>query len=99
MHCCCLDVQLRRSRAWFPCVDEPLAACPYELHFTVAAKHMAISCGTLTKQSWSDGGSTRTFHYKLDIPTPPQDISLAVGELTASHRPDYKCVFLVYHMR
>jgi len=78
--CCCAVVQLRRSRAWFPCVDVPLAACPFELHFTVPASHMAVSCGQLVKQAWSDNGKSRTFHYKLSIATPPQDIALAVGK-------------------
>ncbi len=73
-------MQLRRSRAWFPCVDVPLAACPFELHFTVPASHMAVSCGQLVKQAWSDNGKSRTFHYKLSIATPPQDIALAVGK-------------------
>ncbi|KAL0049504.1 hypothetical protein WJX82_003747 [Trebouxia sp. C0006] len=79
----CTDNQLRRSRAWFPCVDVPLAACPFELHFTVPASHMAVSCGQLVKQAWSDNGKSRTFHYKLSIATPPQDIALAVGPFTA----------------
>ncbi|DBA90183.1 TPA: hypothetical protein ACH3X1_003489 [Trebouxia sp. C0004] len=79
----CTDNQLRRSRAWFPCVDVPLAACPFELHFTVPASHMAVSCGQLLKQAWSDNGKSRSFHYKLSIATPPQDIALAVGPFTA----------------
>lgn len=74
------QVQLRRTRAWFPCVDQPLAACPFELHFTVPASQMAISCGQLIKQKWTDGAKRRTFHYKLSIATPPQDIALVVGE-------------------
>ena len=72
--------QLRRTRAWFPCVDQPLAACPFELHFTVPASQMAISCGQLIKQKWTEGAKRRTFHYKLSIATPPQDIALVVGE-------------------
>ena len=41
---------------------------------------MAVSCGQLVKQAWSDNGKSRTFHYKLSIATPPQDIALAVGK-------------------
>ncbi len=41
---------------------------------------MAVSCGQLLKQAWSDNGKSRTFHYKLSIATPPQDIALAVGK-------------------
>lgn len=74
-------MQLRRTRAWFPCVDLPLAACPFDLHFTVPASHLAVSCGQLLKQAWTDNGKSRTFHYKLTIPTPPQGIALAAGEL------------------
>ncbi|KAL0042600.1 hypothetical protein WJX79_004833 [Trebouxia sp. C0005] len=79
----CTDNQLRRSRAWFPCVDVPLAACPFELHFTVPASHMAVSCGQLLKQAWSGNGKSRTFHYRLSIATPPQDVALTVGPFTA----------------
>ena len=85
LHQCCFTIlmcgpQLRRSRAWFPCVDQPLAACPFELHFTVPASQMAISCGQLVKQKWTDGAKRRTFHYKLSIATPPQDIAVVVGQ-------------------
>lgn len=82
-------LQLRRTRAWFPCVDVPLAACPFELHLTVPASQMAVSCGQLVKQAWRDNGKSRTFHYKLSIPTPPQDIALVVGK---SHAVT-SCVF------
>ena len=61
-------------------MDQPLAACPFELHFTVPASQMAISCGQLVKQKWTDGAKRRTFHYKLAIATPPQDIAVVVGE-------------------
>ena len=88
MHISCsvrlCELQLRRTRAWFPCVDQPLAACPFELHFTVPASQMAISCGQLIKQKWADGAKRRTFHYKLSIATPPQDIALVVGECVFS---------------
>ena len=50
-------------------MDQPLAACPFELHFTVPAS-----------QNWTDGAKRRTFHYKLAIATPPQDIAVVVGE-------------------
>ena len=40
---------------------------------------MAVSCGQLVKQAWSDNGKSRTFHYKLSIATPPH-IALAVGK-------------------
>ncbi|KAK9806814.1 hypothetical protein WJX72_003626 [[Myrmecia] bisecta] len=31
------DNQVRRARAWLPCVDTPTHACPFDLHLTVGA--------------------------------------------------------------
>lgn len=76
---CVLPVQVRRSRAWFPCLDVPLAACPFDLHFTVSANQLAVSCGKLMKQTLVDRGKRRCFHYKLAIPAPPHDIAFAIG--------------------
>ena len=44
---------------------------------------MAISCGQLIKQAWTDNAKRRTFHYRLSIATPPQDVAVVVGEHAA----------------
>jgi hypothetical protein len=53
--------QLRRCRAWFPCVDAPVysyvqngpyyVACTWELHVTVNPNDVAVCSGVLTQQT------------------------------------------------
>ena len=43
-------LQLRRARAWFPCVDAPDGACAWDLRVTVPMDCMAVSSGQLIKQ-------------------------------------------------
>ncbi|KAK6147219.1 hypothetical protein DH2020_018131 [Rehmannia glutinosa] len=64
------DNQLRRARCWFPCLDDNLQCCCYDLEFTVASNLVAVSSGTLLHQ---------TYVYKLDVPVAAQWISLAVA--------------------
>ena len=83
--------QVRRTRAWFPCVDVPLGACPFDMHFTVSAAQFAVSCGKLLKMTWASKGKQRCFHYKLVIPTPPQDIALAIGKSLCYTQHGFGC--------
>ena len=75
----CWMMQLRRARAWFPCIDTPQAACSFQLQVTVAADQTAIASGFLEKQTWSPDGSQKTFFYTQAIPVPACQIALAVG--------------------
>ena len=43
-------LQLRRARAWFPCVDTPDAACTWDMRYTVPMGSVAVSSGQLLKQ-------------------------------------------------
>ena len=55
-------LQLRRARAWFPCVDTPNGACTWDLRFTVPMDCMAVSSGQLLRQvraQWADQATTQ----------------------------------------
>ncbi|KAJ8535989.1 hypothetical protein K7X08_034390 [Anisodus acutangulus] len=44
------DNQIRRARCWFPCMDDNLQCCCYDLEFTVASNLVAVSTGSLLYQ-------------------------------------------------
>ncbi|XP_047266049.1 transcription initiation factor TFIID subunit 2 isoform X2 [Capsicum annuum] len=45
------DNQIRRARCWFPCMDDNLQCCCYDLEFTVASNLVAVSTGSLLYQT------------------------------------------------
>ncbi|KAK4478763.1 hypothetical protein RD792_014262 [Penstemon davidsonii] len=72
--------QLRRARCWFPCMDDSLQCCCYDLEFTVASNFVAVSSGTLLHQVLTnDDPPRKTYVYKLNVPVAAQWISLAVA--------------------
>ncbi|KAG8376748.1 hypothetical protein BUALT_Bualt09G0096000 [Buddleja alternifolia] len=74
------DNQLRRARCWFPCMDDSLQCCCYDLEFTVASNLVAVSSGTLLHQVLTkDDPPRKTYVYKLEVPVAAQWISLAVA--------------------
>lgn len=73
-------VQVRRARAWFPCVDLPTGGCPFELAVTVAQEQLAVCSGQLVRQTHSAAAGTRTFHYRLPRAASPCQLAMAVGE-------------------
>ncbi|XP_057777972.1 transcription initiation factor TFIID subunit 2-like [Salvia miltiorrhiza] len=74
------DNQLRRARCWFPCLDDSVQCCCYDLEFTVASDLVAVSSGTLLHQVLTkDDPPQKTYVYKLDVPVAAQWISLAVA--------------------
>ncbi|XP_051150213.1 transcription initiation factor TFIID subunit 2 [Andrographis paniculata] len=74
------DNQLRRARCWFPCIDDSLQCCSYDLEFTVASNLVAVSSGTLLNQVLTrDDPPRKTYIYKLDVPVAAQYISLVVA--------------------
>lgn len=44
------DNQIRRARCWFPCIDDNIQQCCYDLEFTVAHNLVAVSTGSLLYQ-------------------------------------------------
>ncbi len=68
------------NRHWFPCHDAPQERTTTEMIVTVPARFTAISNGALLKMRRS--GSTRTFHWKHNVPHSPYLVSLAIGEFS-----------------
>ncbi|CAI9113636.1 OLC1v1014275C1 [Oldenlandia corymbosa var. corymbosa] len=74
------DNQIRRARCWFPCMDDNLQLCSFDMEFTVAHDFVAVSTGTLLYQVLSNEDPPRkTFVYRLSIPVAPRFISFAVA--------------------
>ncbi|XP_048328953.2 transcription initiation factor TFIID subunit 2 [Ziziphus jujuba] len=83
------DNQIRRARCWFPCIDDTLQRCCYDLEFTVAQNLTAVSTGSLLYQVLSkDDPPRKTYVYRLDVPVSARWISLAVGpfEILPDHQ-------------
>ncbi|KAF6168935.1 hypothetical protein GIB67_038432 [Kingdonia uniflora] len=76
------DNQLRRTCCWFPCMDNSLQRCCYDLEFTVEQNLVAVSNGTLLYQVLSKDDPPRiTYVYRLNVPVTAEWISLAVAPL------------------
>ncbi|KAL8244208.1 hypothetical protein R6Q59_010466 [Mikania micrantha] len=72
--------QIRRARCWFPCMDDSLQRCSFDLEFTVANNLVAASTGTLMYQVLTnDDPPRKTYVYKVSVPVAAQWISLAVA--------------------
>ncbi|KAF5806616.1 putative peptidase M1, membrane alanine aminopeptidase, aminopeptidase N-like protein [Helianthus annuus] len=72
--------QIRRARCWFPCMDDSLQRCCFDLEFTVANNLVAASTGTLMYQVLTnDDPPRKTYIYKINVPVAAQWISLAVA--------------------
>ncbi|XP_074278143.1 transcription initiation factor TFIID subunit 2 isoform X1 [Silene latifolia] len=81
--------QIRRAHCWFPCMDDSLQRCCFDLEFTVPHNFVAVSNGTLLYQVLSkDDPPRKTFVYKLNIPVSARWISLAVAPFQIL--PDYQ---------
>ena len=72
-------LQVRRARAWMPCMDTPSSGHPWMLRFSVRPHEVAVGPGKLEKQTLGRGGEWLTFHYSVAPNTPPCQIGLAVG--------------------
>ncbi|CAO2818396.1 unnamed protein product [Amaranthus hypochondriacus] len=80
--------QIRRAHCWFPCMDDSLQRCCYDLEFTVPHNFVAVSNGKLIYQVLSkDDPPRKTFVYKLDVPVSARWISLAIAPFQIL--PDY----------
>ncbi|XP_047330123.1 transcription initiation factor TFIID subunit 2 [Impatiens glandulifera] len=89
------DNQLRRACCWFPCMDDNMQRCCYDLEFTVASNLVAISTGNLLCQVLSkDDPPRKTFVYKLNLPVTARWISLTVAPFAIL--PDRQSGLLTY---
>ena len=83
----CVCGQVRRARAWCPCVDLPTGGCPIDAAVTVAGDQTAVASGQLVRQTRSAAAGTRTFHFRLARAQPPGSFALAVGAYLPLRRP------------
>ncbi|KAF5206181.1 Transcription initiation factor tfiid subunit [Thalictrum thalictroides] len=75
------DNQIRRAHCWFPCVDDSLQRCCFDMEFTVAQNLVAVSNGTLLYQVLSkDDPPRKTFVYQLSVPVTAGWISLVIAQ-------------------
>jgi aminopeptidase N len=68
------------SRYWFPCYDYPNDRTTCEVIATVPQNFIAISNGALVASSADPARSTRTFHWRHDVPLSSYLITLAAGD-------------------
>jgi transcription initiation factor TFIID subunit 2 len=67
------------SRLWFSCVDTNTELCTWTLEITVDTKLTVVACGELVDTVLHSDKKTKTFNYKLSIPTSAPNIGLAIG--------------------
>ncbi|MBO0782943.1 MAG: M1 family metallopeptidase, partial [Ktedonobacteraceae bacterium] len=70
--------QPRYHSYWFPCHDAPNDRATTEIIVTVPAQFLTVSNGSLLDVT--DNGSTRTHHWRHDVPHAAYLISLVVGD-------------------
>jgi aminopeptidase N len=63
---------------WFPCHDSPNDRATTEIIATVPAQFLTVSNGNLL--SVTDNGSTKTHHWRHDVPHAAYLVSLVVGD-------------------
>jgi len=74
---------------WFPCYDYPNDKATSELIATVDEKYQVISNGELAEVGPGPKPGTKTWHWRLDIPTSSYLISIIVGDF-AEVRQSFK---------
>jgi aminopeptidase N len=88
--------QPRYHSHWFPCHDAPNDRATTEIIATVPAQFITISNGDLL--SVNDHGTTKTHHWRHNIPHAMYLISLVVGDF-AVIEDSYKSIPVTYYVR
>jgi aminopeptidase N len=88
--------QPRYHSHWFPCHDSPNDRATSEIIVTVPAQFITISNGNLLDVT--DNGTTKTHHWRHDIPHAAYLMSLVVGDF-AVIEDHYKQVPVTYYVR
>ncbi|HEV2661815.1 MAG TPA: M1 family metallopeptidase, partial [Ktedonobacteraceae bacterium] len=70
--------QPRDHSYWFPCHDAPNDRATIEMIVTVPARFLTVSNGNLL--SVTEHGTTKTHHWRLDVPQAMYLVSLVVGD-------------------
>lgn len=65
------------AATWYPCNDRPDDKATYRLAITVASPYEVAAAGTL--QSAQRGGSSRTWEFTQDAPTPTYLMAVQIG--------------------
>lgn len=71
--------QVRRARAWFPCVDNQASVCTFDISVTVRENEVAVAPGALTRTTLRPRDRRKTYQYRLAHRAPASQIVLAVG--------------------
>lgn len=75
------------SRLWFPCLDTHSQPCSWTLEFTVQSHLTVISCGDLIDTCTSSDKKTKTFKYRLNVPTSAPNIGFVAGQFETWLQP------------
>ena len=96
--------QPRYASYWFPCLDSPIERATSEIIVTVPARFQTISNGNLLGVTENEadptlgGISTKTHHWRHDVPHAAYLVSLVVGEF-AVIEDHYKDKPVHYYVR
>jgi aminopeptidase N len=88
--------QPRYNSYWFPCHDAPNDRATTEIVATVPAQFLAIANGNLL--GVKHNGTTRTYHWRHDVPHAAYLVSLVVGDFAAIE-DSYKGKPVTYYIR
>ena len=72
------------NSAWFPTIDKPNQKTLIEIYMTVAPQYVTLSNGLMI-DSKNNIDSTRTDHWKMDLPIAPYLVMMAVGDYKITH--------------
>jgi len=72
------------THCWIPCYDYPNERATSEMIITVEKPLFVLSNGTLAETK-ENGGDTKTYHWKMDVPHASYLISLAGSDFAVYH--------------
>jgi len=72
------------THCWIPCYDYPNDRATSEMIITVEKPLFVLSNGTLAETT-ENGGNTKTYHWKMDVPHASYLISLAGSDFAVYH--------------
>jgi aminopeptidase N len=73
--------ETQSNSVWMPTIDCPNERMTSEIYMTVENKYVTLSNGLLTDQHKNADG-TRTDHWKMDLPSAPYLVMMAVGSFS-----------------
>ncbi|HTL81321.1 MAG TPA: M1 family metallopeptidase [Bacteroidia bacterium] len=73
--------ETQSNSVWMPTIDHPNERMTSEIYMTVEDKYVTLSNGLLFDQKKNADG-TRTDHWRMDLPSAPYLVMMAVGSFT-----------------